>query len=170
VQKSTVALHPWRGRVRQHCDGVSGRPSEGRPGWACLKSCHHKSCCDSDLRLTGPSGLQIRPCFRDPPAPPGLRYLPRTPRADRSTQVVDKSVARVRSSSFPGSSEAQAHTTFPGRAGPSSGHKPPPYRIKRILPTSGTIGKPGSSGRRNPDGQYTNIALPIRLYRGTVPR
>ncbi len=43
------------------------------------------------------------------------------------------------------------------------------YRISRILPTFGMMGKPDTPGTRKPDGQYTNIALPIRLYCGTVP-
>jgi len=43
------------------------------------------------------------------------------------------------------------------------------YRISRILPKFGITGKPATPGKRNPEGQYTKIALPIRLYRGTVP-
>ena len=44
-------------------------------------------------------------------------------------------------------------------------------RIIRILPTLGTIDSPcrKAMGRRNPAGQYTKNALPIRLYLGTVP-
>ncbi len=37
------------------------------------------------------------------------------------------------------------------------------YRINRILPTFGMMGKTERPGGENPDGQYTNTALPIRL-------
>ena len=43
------------------------------------------------------------------------------------------------------------------------------YFISRILPTFGTIGKPGRAGTPKPAGQYTKNALPISAYRGTVP-
>ena len=43
------------------------------------------------------------------------------------------------------------------------------YFISRILPTFGTIGKPGKAGTLKPAGQYTKNALPINAYLGTVP-
>ena len=39
----------------------------------------------------------------------------------------------------------------------------------RMLPTFGIRGSFGMPGSRNPLGQYTKTALPIMLYRGTVP-
>jgi len=158
VQKPIGSLRPWQGPIRQHCDGVSGGPREGRPGRARLKSHHRKSCYNSNLRLTGPSGLQIRPFLRDPPDPLGPRCLPGAPRGDQSTQVVDKSAAGVRSGNFPESPEAQEYTTFPVRSGPAvcTGSHPNesdasyPRRARSASPEATAGGIPTASTQTSP--------------------